>query len=98
MNTWLVGHAPIGHYTTIPRLHDSTDPENTNPNPSKKSTKVVKSGEKTFFMKGRIMAGQADLKGNLYGMEDYAWLTKAEVEGKVGRKYWSWVKNMLADR
>jgi len=84
MNTWLVGHAPIGHYITIPRLSENGS--------------LQKPGEKTFFMKGRIMAGQANLAENIYGLEDFKWLTKQEVEKHVGLKYYSWIKNMLADR
>lgn len=72
MNTWIVGHAPIGHLS---------GPES-----------------KTFFMKGRIMAGQANLEGNQYGLEDYKWLTREELQKHVGNKYYSHVKNMLADR
>lgn len=55
-------------------------------------------GLKTFFMKGRIMAGQADLTKNLMGFEDYRWLTKEETRRIVNGTYWGWVKNMLADR
>lgn len=80
MNTWLVGHAPVGHYISLPFAEAS------------------KPGEKTFFMKARIMAGQANLKDNMFGMEDFKWLTKQEVEKHVGKKYYSWVKNMLAER
>jgi large subunit ribosomal protein L46 len=85
MNTWIVGHVPIGHHIAKPVY-------------SKTTHELEQSGAKTFFMKGRIMAGQADLKGNLFGLEDFKWLTKQEVEKHVANKYWSYVKNMLADR
>ena len=49
-------------------------------------------------MKGRIMAGQADLAKNEYGDQDFQWLAKEEVEERVGEKYWSDVKNMLTER
>ena len=49
-------------------------------------------------MKGRIMAGQADLVKNEYGDQEFNWLVKEEVEQRVGPKYWSAVGNMLADR
>lgn len=84
MNTWIVGHAPVGVY---------------------KSTSEVEEGssEKTFFMKGRIMAGQADLEGNLMGAEDWKWLTREELQrlwgrSDGGRRYLSQVRGMLADR
>ncbi|TVY47448.1 54S ribosomal protein L17, mitochondrial [Lachnellula occidentalis] len=79
MNTWIVGHAPIGHYVSPP------------PAPSIP-------GSKTFFMKGRIMAGQADLAENQYGLEDFKWLTREELQKCLGKKYFSNVRNMLAVR
>jgi large subunit ribosomal protein L46 len=83
MNTWIVGHVPIGHHILQPVYAE---------------TELQKAGEKTFFMKGRIMAGQANIKDNLYGLEDFKWLTKEEVQKHVAAKYYSYVRNMLADR
>ena len=59
---------------------------------------TVDAGEKTFFMKGRIFAGQADLKtaGGVY--EDFRWLAKDEIEKLVHAKYWSKIKNMLVEQ
>lgn len=85
MNTWIVGHVPVGHHIINPRFH----PE---------SGDLEKQGIRTFFMKGRIMAGQANLAGNMYGLNDFKWLTKQEVQKHVADKYWSYVKNMMADR
>ena len=59
---------------------------------------TISSGEKTFFMKARIFAGQADLKANKIGIEDYKWLAKDEVQRQVTPSYWSRVKNMLVDQ
>ena len=44
------------------------------------------------------MAGQADLKGNAFGLSDFKWLTREEVEGHVGPKYWSQIKNFMPAR
>lgn len=85
MNTWLVGRVPIGHHISKPYLNTE-------------DSSLSKAGEKTFFLKARILAGQADLNGNQFGLEDYKWLTKQEVAKVVGDKYWSSVKNMLAER
>jgi large subunit ribosomal protein L46 len=85
MNTWIVGHSPVGHHVSKPYFN-------------KEDKSLVQPGEKTFFMKGRIMAGQANLKGNAFGLEDFKWLTKEEVHKAVADKYWSSVRNMLADR
>ncbi|KAI9702577.1 MAG: 54S ribosomal protein L17 mitochondrial [Candelina mexicana] len=87
MNTWIVGHVPIGHYFydyRKPIINDST------------STSEL--GSKTFFMKGRIMAGQANLESNAFGLSDFKWLAKEEVEKAVNPRYWSYVRNMLAER
>jgi large subunit ribosomal protein L46 len=54
-----------------------------------------KIGEKVFFMKARIMAGQANLRDNKHGLEDFLWLTKEEVGEVVEKKYWEAVKHML---
>ncbi|KAL2064438.1 hypothetical protein VTL71DRAFT_4932 [Oculimacula yallundae] len=90
MNTWIIGHVPVGHHVLPPRL-ESKPAENTTP-------EVVKPGVRTFFMKGRIMAGQADLAENAFGWVDFKWLTKEEIQRVVKKDYWSYVKNMLADR
>lgn len=49
-------------------------------------------------MKGRIMAGQANLAQNIYGLGDFKWLTREEIEKLVSPKYFSYVKGMLSDR
>lgn len=82
MNTWIVGHVPIGHYVVEPVLKDG----------------VSTSGSKTFFMKGRILAGQADLTDNAFGHQDFKWLTKEEVKEHVTTRYYSQVKDMMGDR
>jgi large subunit ribosomal protein L46 len=55
-------------------------------------------GEKVFFMKVRIFAGQADLKLNELGDTDYEWLAKDEIEGRVAERYWRQIRNMLSER
>ncbi len=86
MNTWIVGHVPVGHHINPPKY---AAPE---------YKELEKPGEKTFFMKGRIMAGQADLTGSVLGYKEFKWLTKQEVEKHVSTRFFSYVKNMLADR
>ncbi|PGH15447.1 hypothetical protein AJ79_02424 [Helicocarpus griseus UAMH5409] len=87
MNTWMVGYHPIGHY-----IYNLRKPK---PNPE---TGIELRGEKTFFLKGRIMAGQADVVGNTLGVKDFKWLSKDEIPKYVLPVYWSWVKNMLENR
>ncbi len=86
MNTWIVGHVPVGHHTKFPRYADG------------RGGKWAEVGEKTFFMKGRIMAGQADLTENRFGLDDFRWLTREEIAKVVAKRYWSYVKNMIGDR
>lgn len=84
MNTWVVGNVPIGHHVIKPRYA--------------KDASIETTGEKTFFLKARIMAGQADLKENTFGLSDHKWLTKEELEKLVSPKYFSSIRNMLSDR
>lgn len=47
-----------------------------------------------FFYKAHIMAGQVRPAANI---QDFAWLTKQEIERRVDREYWENVKDMLSD-
>lgn len=92
MNTWFVGRHPAGHYISGPDMWEpSSPPVEQKP----KEDTADFEGEKTFFMKARIFAGQADLQGANGYYEDFTWLAKEEIEQKVHPKYWSKVKNML---
>ncbi|KAI1149858.1 39S mitochondrial ribosomal protein L46-domain-containing protein [Nemania diffusa] len=84
MNTWMVGRVPVAHIVKQPELNEDAS--------------LKQRGEKIFFHKGRIMAGQADLKGNKMGLKDYNWLTKEELKTKLDREYFHAVRNMMADR
>ncbi|RHZ73852.1 hypothetical protein CDV55_107891 [Aspergillus turcosus] len=87
MNTWMVGYHPVGHHVYNFR-HPKTDP----------ATGQQWFGEKTFFIKGRIMAGQADLSANVQNLQDFKWLAKEEIAKFVLPQYYSNIKNMLAER
>lgn len=86
MNTWLVGHVPIGHHQ-----HNYTEA-------TKLPSGLSELGAKTFFLKARIMAGQFNLKESKLGLKDFKWLAKEELEKEVEGSYWKSVKNMLAER
>jgi large subunit ribosomal protein L46 len=84
MNTWIVGRVPIAHVAKLPvHAADGT---------------VQTRGQKTFFLRGRIMAGQADLKGNTLGYTDFKWLTREELEKELSPEYFRGVRNMMSDR
>lgn len=86
MNTWMVGYHPVGHH-----VYDARRPK------ADQTGRLIL-GEKIFFMKGRIMAGQADLSGNVQSLKDFKWLSKDEIPEFVLREYWSNIRDMLADR
>jgi large subunit ribosomal protein L46 len=86
MNTWVVGNVPIGHGRFKYSGKVSSAPG------------VRELGEKVFFMKARIMAGQANLADNQFGLKDFRWLTKDEVPQFVTKRYWDAVQNMLPER
>jgi large subunit ribosomal protein L46 len=52
-------------------------------------------GEKVFFIKGRIMAGQANLAGNKAGLTDFQWLTREELEAVLAPEYYRSVRGMM---
>jgi large subunit ribosomal protein L46 len=99
MNTWIVGNHPIGHhqYDYHNAMLAKIAP-NRLVSTSRTELEQEEYGDKVFFMKGRIMAGQADMQKNEYEDQEYAWLAKEEVADKVGLKYWSSIRNMLVER
>jgi large subunit ribosomal protein L46 len=87
MNTWVVGNAPIGHhFGQFKKTIVNTEKG------------VEELGERVFFMKARIMAGQANLKANTFGDSEFKWLSSEEIQPLVTPKYWSSIGNMLAGR
>ena len=84
MNTWIVGRVPVAHLVNKPVYgEDGTETQR---------------GVKSFFLKGRIMAGQADLKDNRFGLKDFKWLTREELRETLAPEYFHGVRNMMADR
>jgi len=87
MNTWIVGNHPVGHYTyDFPKVIVNEE----------RKTKEL--GEKIWFMKARIMAGQANLGANTLGYEEFKWLSKEEIKQVVTPRYWKFCEDMLGDR
>lgn len=48
-----------------------------------------------FFYKAHILAGQ--VRPDAKSVDDFAWLTKQEIQKRVEQKYWDGVKDMLSD-
>ena len=87
MNTWVIGNWPVGHQIL------------TYPQPRKDTVSGAEMlGEKSFFMKARILAGQADLKENKFGLTDFKWLAKEEIQKVLDPRDWNAVKNVLYER
>lgn len=87
MNTWVVGHVPVGHYAS-----NFKEPV------SGKNKGTIEVGEKVFFMKGRIMGGQANLQNNALGLTEFQWLAKEEIAKVAPSRYYSMVEDMLTER
>ena len=87
MNTWVVGNIPIGH-----QIHNYAQSI-----VSEKRGSVLR-GEKFFFMKARILAGQANLEENKFELEDFQWLAKEEIQKAFSPRNWNAVKNILLER
>lgn len=87
MNTWVVGNMPVSHqvYNYSQAIVDKGNGEELR-------------GEKNFFMKARIMGGQANVKDNTFGIEDFRWLAREEIQNALHPRDWSGVKNILPDR
>ncbi|KAM4054668.1 mitochondrial ribosomal protein [Hirsutella rhossiliensis] len=84
MNTWIVGRVPVAHVVTHPVLNADGS--------------VQTRGCKTFFLKARIMAGQANIDGNPLGYTDFQWLTTEELEEELAPRYLRGVRNMMSIR
>lgn len=87
MNTWVVGNIPIGHQVY-----------NYSQGIVNEEKGSVLRGEKIFFMKARILAGQANLKDNQFGLQDFRWLAKEEIQKAFHPRNWNAVKNILPER
>ncbi|KAI5362304.1 Putative ribosomal protein L46 [Septoria linicola] len=99
MNTWVVGNHPIGHHSAAFQTPEmSTVLPNKLVSTSNSPFEREEFGVKTFFMKARIMAGQADLAANAYGDKDFLWLTREEIEKTVEPQYFKSIRGMLPGR
>lgn len=96
MNTWFVASHPIGHL--VEKFSEGGEKNSSTTTAQSESQQTEIESEKTFFMKARIFAGQADLAQNSYGVEEFKWLSKEEVEKHVTSEYWASVKNMLVEQ
>ena len=85
MNTWIVGNHPVGHLRIpypkgIVKLNERGH---------------IEEGVLMFYMKARIMAGQADISQTMRGFKDFQWLCREELQSVLHRKVWSEARKML---
>lgn len=96
MDTWIVSRQPIGVYN--PSSPSTSDESNVSLLPLSPLLYLIHScwQPSTFFYKAHILSGQVHApKDN--GVQDFAWLTKQEMEGRLEKDYWNGVKDMLSD-
>lgn len=99
MNTWVVANHPIGyHDRAFSTPEHAIILANKMVRTSRHPFEREEHGLKTFFMKARIMAGQADLTHNAYGDQDFLWLKREEIEKLVDKPYWKSIRGMLTGR
>jgi large subunit ribosomal protein L46 len=99
MNTWVVGNHPVGHRVLDYPLRSKEEQDGPKDSAGKEAAKRFDIlGEKVFYMKARIMAGQANLTENTFGLKDFKWLAREELQKQVTRSYWDSIKNMLPAR
>ncbi|KAK5688677.1 hypothetical protein LTS10_000655 [Elasticomyces elasticus] len=106
MNTWIVGTHPVGHHQMLytsggapaPRVAKIASNHLVSTSQNQPEYVQEEYGEKVFFMKGRMMSGQADLSKNEYKDQEFRWLAREEVEEVVTGGYWRSVRGMLAER
>ena len=89
MNTWMVARHPIG-------FHSYEYKQSINEKIGQLDIERI--GEKTFFIKSRIMAGQANLESNKFELKDFRWLSKDEISKLVHPSYWRAIRNMLVEQ
>ena len=93
MNTWIVGNAPVGHYTKS--YDDGAEGQTQSDHGSNETESEPLLGEKTFFMKGRIMAGQFSLRKSTLGLQGFKWLSKDELETVFEPAYFARLRHIL---
>lgn len=91
MNTWMVGRAPVAHEHREPVYTGGREGE-----PAERRVKMY--GRDVFYLRARIMAGQADLSENKCGVTDFKWLTKDELAGAISQQTLHSVKNSMPAR
>ncbi|KAL8792715.1 MAG: hypothetical protein Q9195_004690 [Heterodermia aff. obscurata] len=95
MNTWIVGNWPVGHQI-LNYPQPRSQPPSSYPSTNPPLPPIL--GQKTFFMKARLLAGQADLKNNSLDLQDFKWLAKEEIQRVLDAREWNAVKGCLSER
>lgn len=91
MNTWMVGRAPVAHEHREPVYAGGREGD-------AEERHVKRYGADVFYLRARIMAGQADLSGNKDHIDDFKWLTKEELAGTISQQTLHSVRKALPVR
>ncbi|CAK5279389.1 unnamed protein product [Mycena citricolor] len=95
MDTWIVTRKPIGiHKPQLAAVTPSTPQACLHRRPLNEVIDFHSPQNITFFYKAHIMAGQVKPADSI---KNFAWVTKQEIETRVGGDYWASVKDMLSD-
>lgn len=89
MNTWLVGRHPIAYEEWKP-VYKSEE--------GKEGLTLARRGLNVFYLRARIMAGQADLTNNLHGADAFKWLTREEIQEHVHPNTFESVEQTMPER
>ena len=90
MDVWMVGRQPIGLY-----VKEAGTPSKVR-QPGERYKRSFIPLSQTFFFKGHILAGQCQ-PAVAAGFQDFAWLSKEEIQSHVDDQYWEGIKDMLSD-
>lgn len=72
MNTWFVGRHPVAYEHWDPVFKGDKD-----------NKEIAKRGLDVFYLRARIMAGQADLTNNEANTDAFKWLTREELQEHI---------------
>lgn len=87
MNTWFVGRHPVAYERWEPVYAGK-----------EKKQRLSTRGKDVFYLRARIMAGQADLTGNEYGAQAFKWLTREELQTHLHPHTFASVQNTLPEQ
>lgn len=87
MNIWFIGRHPIAYEEWNP-VYEGEEGNKT----------LARRGLNVFYLRAKIMAGQADLTNNEYSADAFKWLTREEVQEHVHPNTFESVEKTMPER